>query len=394
MNSSKIFFSLLLLIITVITRAQDSLITEISKSNMTTFSVQGNSFKGKGWDELTKEILKSDFVLIGEDHFSQETPFFTSAIASTAKFDNYFCEIDPYSAKILESKIKTLSETKLNEYINNLGSTFSFYALEPEFNLLKHFAKTQTTIYGTDQILMVADRLICSELSKITKSKEGKIIYETISKKSKTAFEEFIKDNSKPLFIFTQDFENETNKLLKINISIQEKEKIKALQLSAKIYKEGNHNLRIQLMKNNLMHYYTKWYNKKNLFKYGAIHMPKGESLLTIYDIGNLVNNIADSQFKKSLHIMVIGKSGTVSPPYKGGSESKINENGDFYKSLQPLYKNVDLKLWNCFNTRSLKTAIQEGKLVINDIDLLRMVKGYDYIVIIPEVSPAPFLKF
>lgn len=47
---------------------------------------------------------------------------------------------------------------------------------------------------------------------------------------------------------------------------------------------------------------------QKNLFKYGANHMPKGESLMEIFDLGNLVANIEEANYRKSLHIMITGK--------------------------------------------------------------------------------------
>ena len=130
-----------------ITFSQDSLITKIVKKDLTTFSVDTKTFTGKGWDTLYIKIQKSDFVLIGEDHFTNEIPFFFSAITKKVKFDNFFCEIDPYSAKILESKIQNLSEIQLRKYINDFGNVFSFYGLEPEFQLLEQLVKSKTNIY-------------------------------------------------------------------------------------------------------------------------------------------------------------------------------------------------------------------------------------------------------
>jgi len=62
------------------TFSQDSLITQIVKKDLTTFSVDKRTFSGNGWDTLVNKIQKSDFVLIGEDHFTNEIPFFFSAI--------------------------------------------------------------------------------------------------------------------------------------------------------------------------------------------------------------------------------------------------------------------------------------------------------------------------
>jgi hypothetical protein len=371
--------------------SQDSLVTKIAKENLSLFSMDKNSFKGNGWDTLISQVKKSDFVLIGEEHFTKEIPFFFSAISNKVKFDNFFCEIDPYSTKIIESKIKNLSETQLKKYISDFGKTFSFYALEPEFQLLEQLVKLKTNIYGLDQILLVADRLICGELKQKTKNDKAKKIYEDIERKSERHFADFFKDQSKPFYMFTDEFNKQISTLLQLNISKKEHEQIKALILTAKIYKEQDHHLRVQLMKSNLMEVFTKWESKKNLFKFGANHLAKGESLLKIYDIGNLVNNVADSRFKNSLHIMIIGKSGTQASPFKGFPEQVVDENGDNLKSLKPFFNSVKTEQWHCYDLVPIRTALENGKIIVKDIELTRIIKGYDYLIIVPKVTAAKF---
>lgn len=374
--------------------SQDSVITQIAGKNMTTFSVKNQSFEGKGWDTIVSKVQKSDFVLIGEDHFINEIPFFFSALTNKVKFDNFFCEIDPYSAKIIESKIKNLSNTQLRNYVADFGNVFSFYAFDPEFNLLKQLVNSKTSIYGTDQILLVADRLVCSELKLKTKNAKAKKIYENIENKSKSYFAEFLKDQNKPFFMKTVEFESEIKKLLLLNLSQEEKEKAEALQLTAKIYNdEDSHHLRIQLMKSNLMKVYPEWKDKKNLFKFGANHLAKGESLLKIYDIGNLVNNVADSEFKNSLHIMILGKSGTQSSPFQGFPDEIVDENSGSFKLLKPFFDHVNSNEWSCFDMLPLRMALENGKLIVKDVKLARIIKGYDYLVIIPKVTASKFPK-
>lgn len=371
--------------------SQDSLITKIVKKDLTTFSIDKKTFTGNGWDILINQIQKSDFVLIGEDHFTNEIPFFFLAVTTKVKFDNFFCEIDPYSAKIMESNIQNLPEIQLRKYVNDFGNVFSFYALDTEFQLLEQLVKSKINIYGLDQILLVADRLICNELKQKTKNDKAKKIYEKIEERSKIYFADFLNDQNKPFYMLTDEFEKEIAALLQLNLSQEEKEKIEALSLTARIYKGQSHHLRIQLMKNNLMRVYSKWENKKNLFKFGANHLSKGESLLKIYDIGNLVNNVADSKYKNSLHVMIVGKSGTQSSPFKGFPEQPIDENGDNLKSLKPLFNCVTTEQWHCFDMLPIRIALESGKVTVKDIELSRIIKGYDYVIIIPKVTAAKF---
>ncbi|MEO5943774.1 MAG: hypothetical protein ABIP30_05140, partial [Ferruginibacter sp.] len=131
---------------------------------------------------------------------------------------------------------------------------------------------------------------------------------------------------------------------------------------------------------------YAALEHKKSLFKFGANHLAKGESLLKIYDIGNLVNNIADSKFKKSLHIMIVGKSGMQASPFKGFPATKVDENSDDLKVLKPLFALVTGKDWPCFDMLPLRQALDEKKINYTD-GLRRIINGYDYVVIIPEVT-------
>ncbi|MES2651875.1 MAG: hypothetical protein V4663_09045 [Bacteroidota bacterium] len=375
------------------TLAQDSLITTIAKNNVSDFSITPNGFSGTGWNKIIARVNKSNNVLIGEDHFTNEIPFFVTKIASQIKFDNFFCEIDPFTAKLFQTKLKTLATESLKKYVSAYSNTFSFYAFEPEFDLLKQLVKSDVKIYGTDQILLVADRLICSELSQTTKNPRAKALYELISNQSKKHFEDFLKDQKNSFYMYTTEYERNIEELSKLKLSAQELKIINALKLTAKIYKSGDHHLRIQLMKNQLMEVYNDWHNKKNLFKFGANHVLKGQSLLEIYDIGNLVNNISDSQYKESLHLMVIGKSGLQASPFKGFPSEKIDENTGMLKSLKPFFQLVDGKTWKCFDLSPIKKAVDNGKVKITDTTLLRVINGFDLLVVIPEVTASEFVK-
>ncbi|RZK37791.1 MAG: hypothetical protein EOO90_24280 [Pedobacter sp.] len=393
MNLSKLFSSLILLLFTTQLFAQDSLITSLSKKNLTTFNKSNGSFSGAGWENIIKKIKASNDVLIGEDHFTNEIPYFTSAIASTAHFDNFFCEIDPFAANILQQKIKTLSPTALQDYVNTYGNAFSFYSYTAELDLLKQFSKSNTKIFGTDQILIVGDRVICSELQKTTKNPIAKKIYQAIAANSKIYFDRFLKDQSQTFYLLSDDFAKKIDTLSGLKLSTEETKIVDMLKLTAKIYKSRSHELRIQLMKSQLMEVYGNWQGKRNLFKYGANHVTKGESLLEIYDIGALVSNLNDANYKKSLHIMIMGLSGKHASPFEGFPDSEIDPNSNMLKKLMPITKTVEGQDWHCYDLVPLRTELNAGKLVVKDLTLQRIIKGYDLLVVIPKVSAAQFAK-
>jgi hypothetical protein len=389
----KLFSVIIVLSYSGITFGQDSLITSMAKENLTMFIKEGSSFSGPGWNIIIDQTKASNFVLIGEDHFTNEVPYFHAALTSQIKFDNFFCEIDPYLANILEHNIKNFSESELKKFQAEFSNTFAFFALKPEFDLLKQLVESNTRIYGLDQISLMSDRAVCNNLKQTTKDSKAKKIYEAISDSSKIYFDNFLQDHNKPFYLFTNDFQKQLDKLSLLDLSKSEKEIIEALKLSAKIYKEGNHHLRVQLMKNQLLKVNPGWTEQKNLFKFGGIHLAKGESLMKIYDLGNLVNNIADSKYESSLHILILEKSGTQGAPIKGFPEQTIDENSSMLKSLRPFFKAVTGEQWHCFNLIPLREAQEDEKLIVKDITLSRIINGYDLLIIIPVVTAAKLIE-
>jgi hypothetical protein len=372
--------------------AQDSLVNALARENLTRFIEQAGHFEGAGWEQIVTNIKKSNYVLIGEDHFTNEIPAFASAIAMEGAFDNYFCEVDPFSTQTIVDKITTLSPAQLKEFVLKYQNTFSFFAFEPEFKLLQRLVKSKTTIIGTEQIFLLADRLICSELKKITKSHAAKVIYESIEKQSLDYLKEYLKNQDRTFYMLTDEFEQNLKTLLSLELSPKEILALKDMERSRQIYKEQNHALRIQLMKNQLVTSMPALTTQKNLFKYGAVHMPKGESLLRIYDLGNLVNNIADSRFEKSFHVLIVGMNGEMGSPFEGFPPQVLDPaNGDL-KFLNPFFKEVNGTEYHCFDLNPIRQQVEKGKLEIKDKWLLRSIMGYDYLVVIPTVTPAGFI--
>ena len=256
-------------------------------------------------------------------------------------------------------------------FVKKYSTNFSFLEYEPEFNLFKDLVKRNTKIYGAEQISLFADQMIISTLKETSKNKKAIEIYEQMLHNSKLASS---KEGLEKYYLLSEDCLQKIDLLLKLKLSDIERKQIEDLKLSREIYVKRNHPLRIQLLKNILLNQLADWKNKKNLFKFGANHLPKGETILTktdIYDIGNLISNIEEASFRKSLHIMIVGK---------GEDE---NDNASF-KSFVNVAKEDQ---WYCFDLRPLKKSILQNKLKVDDVYLSRVIKGYDYLIYIPKVT-------
>lgn len=391
----KSFFTsclvLLLAASSLLAGAQDSVLTQLALQGRTTFSVEGAGFRGAGWDTLLARIRASNDVLIGEDHFTNEIPFFTSAVAARVHFDNFFGEIDPYVAKLIEAKLRTLPKEASEKYLSNFEEVIAFYGKAPEARLLRQLLPSGTHFFGLDQVLMNADRLLCHDLKEKTKNATARRLYDSIEQKSQRAFAAFLKDPRQPMYLMTEDFQRQLAALRKLPLRAMEVQQLNDLALSARIYREQNHELRIQLMKRNLLRAYAQVRDKKNLFKFGTNHIARGESFFKIYDIGNVVHNLADAEFGQSLHLLVVGRSGRQGSPFKGFPAVNLREDDGEHAYLKPLFRAAAPAGWSCFDLRPLRAAREGGRLVLSDVTFSRLVEGYDFVIVIPEVTPALF---
>lgn len=352
--------------------AQTTLMDSIIQKNYSTFKKnKNNTFEGKGWDTLQDEIIKNNSVLLGESHFTNEVPYFTNAIINNIKFDNYILEIDPYTTNTIIKKIKSLSPAELDKFRDESGSALSFLKGETEFDLFKNIVDQNINIYGAEQISLFSDQLLFSELIKQSKNTKAKEIYKQIIANSAA----YDTKNNSTFYLFSDDFVAKMSALSTLNLSANEKEQLAALQLSKELYLNRIHGLRIQYIKHLVIEKLPEWKNKKNLFKYGANHMPKGESLMEVFDLGNLVANIEEANYRKSLHIMITGKE-------EGETLADLEQ----YKAFLTVVKDDN---WYAFDLRPLKQAISKKKLKVEDLTLERIIKGYDYLVYIPTLTKA-----
>jgi len=362
----------------------------IIRSHTKTFTFNEHDFVGEGWQLIINETKNAQNLMLGEDHFSNEIPAFTKAIANEIKFDNFYIEVDPYSTKIIENMIHNFNADKKQSFLDTYGDLFSFYSLKPEFDLLEHIALSGTTLLGSDQIVGYSDRLVSMQLLNHTKNDKAKEIYSNIMEQSRVQLDSFLKNPQSPMFMMTPNFDSELEKLSELKLSALENQIIEDLKLSKTIYMEQNHKLRVRLIMNQVMKDYSKWVDAKNLFKYGANHLTRGESFLSNYDIGNLVTNITEANYRESLHIMIVGESGFLGSPFRGFPSNPVDAEKGFYTSyLKPFFNVTEGKDWFVFDLRPLRKEVFRKKLEIQNLNLERTIRGYDLLIIIPEVSAA-----
>lgn len=364
----------------------DSLIT----ANAVTFE-GGAQFSGKGWDHLVGKSKRTNYVLIGEDHFISEVPLFTQAFAKQMKPDNYLCELDPWMMKLFTSRITRSTPAQLDAWVTANYMGFSFFQKKNEFGLMRSLIDQKVNLIGTEQVGLMSTSILYQYLSE-TGSPKNRKLYEVLRDSSTAINNRCFADLSKPFFMIVPFFKETMAKLDKASMKPEELALTEAMLRSAGIYNTGSHRERIKLMQQHMMELYPQVIKgKKNLFKYGANHTIKGESYLPVYDLGTTANILAQAENEDSYHIMILPKSGEQAG-FLGG-KNPIDFTEGIYASLKPFFDKASATDWTTIDLEAVRAAVRKNKYEITDKILEKTIFGYDALVVIPVATPAEALR-
>lgn len=364
----------------------DSLLT----ANVLTFK-GGGQFSGKGWDKLLEKSKRTNYVMIGEDHFIAEVPLFTQAFAAQYKPDNYICEVDKWMMEIFASKITKSTQAQLDAWVTSNYNGFSFFQKKNEFDMMRAMLNQKVNLIGIEQVGLMSTTIIYQYLSE-TGSPKNKKLYEMMRDSSFVTNEKFFADTKHPFFMITPLFKTTMAKLDKASMKPDELALTEALVRSAGIYETGSHRERIKLMQENLMALYPQTLKgKKNLFKFGANHTMKGESYIPVYDIGTTGNILAQAEHQDSYHILILPRAGKQAG-FLSGSQDINTKEGIFAALWQYLDKSSKTE-WTMIDLEPIRAAIRRNEIDITDVMLRKTLMGYDALVVIPEASAAESVR-
>ena len=384
----------LITISTAYAQQPDTLWTRLLNENTLLLQPSPTGFTGKGWDLIQAGVKENQYVLIGEDHFMAEIPYFTEQVLKTTSFNTFALEVDPYIARMLTQKLAQTDTVSLKKWAVQAGPALSFYSLQEEFHMLQEASRRHTSLIGLDQVMMMSDQLLYDDLAHKATRPRVRQRYADMAERATLSAMKAAADLSHPMYMQSAVFEQDLAALAKEPMAISEKQTLDDIQLSARIYKSQSHALRVQLMKHQLMAAYASAIkDKKVLVKLGAMHCARGESYLTVYDCGNLLSNLAESDYKGTYHIAIFGKNGIQGSPFKALPERPLDPVDGELKFLKPFFEVTPGESWVVFNLLPIRKALQKQKINIIDVDLRRTILGYDALVIFPTAHPSHSLK-
>lgn len=381
-------------------RAQDSTFTRLIRQNQFALTPQGSQFSGPGWAKIQEAIQKSQFVLVGEDHGMAEIPLFTAAVARELKPALYAIEVDPYVAANLTRFAAQPGQP--TAYLRQYAGSLCFGTLAEEFELARTLRAQQARIIGLDQIFITNAAPTYRQLAGLVKGKAAQAYFAQRAAAYERQAHAALLEAS-PSFVMLKQTPAAIDSLL----ALTKTESPAAQQLaqdyaaSYRIYLSGSHQDRVNLMKRNLLQELRPYQTAaglavpKMLFKFGAFHLARGASPIgfgEFYDLGNLMQNVADIQQQKSLHILIVGKQGAKvdgvgillqNHPPTTYTEASYDEE----LPIKAFTDGLSGPAWGVFDLRPLRKALAQEKPQLPGRKLERIITGYDYLVVVPETT-------
>lgn len=412
----KLILQFLLMVNVYAAGAQDKpALTEMNLAKSTYyFEIRDDKLVGAGAAFLTEEFKTNQFVLLGEYHNSFQISKFTRAIIpilDTAGFRNFGLEIGPVSAEILKEfsqdpgKIKErlhafntryLIPTKQRSY-----TAIPFFSNAEDADFLKEAAARKWNLIGLDQefiysYLPLLDRMY-NNLNAAAKTKLN-AAYNKATELVKTAYK-IDEEEDKQLeetIASSQDFESFLKSASEKNYANQ---KIAgALRKTTDIYLKGakrkyleQNSERVTYMKQNLSENITKLkFNLKQdkmFLKMGAVHTGKGFSPLSLFEIGNTLNELASYNGNKSLHININSRF-----YIDGGKEiDDLADTTGFGYRFKALFQMAKKDKWTVIDLRPLRYNVFYARAYKLDEIIWDIFKGHDLYIIPPmDIDPTP----
>ncbi|PXX98775.1 hypothetical protein DF185_15465 [Marinifilum breve] len=368
---------------------------ELLKNNTYYFEISEGEAYGEGFEILKNQIKNSQFVVLGEEHFSARVSEFTNAIvpALTKNDFKYFAaEIGANSAKVMSELIKEKhSLYDFNTRINNLVGEVPvpFFDGKEDEVFLKAFMENEFELWGIDQEYFTSQVFLLDKLFLLSEnSKRLNSLYTVAKDFAISATKKSIQDRKYKLsvsLLHSDEINDFFNALDRSNFEINKI--IDDLKKSWEVYKAFDENeqyynihKRLHIMQENFTEYYRKSMEVEALpkvfVKIGGVHASKGRSHHNIYDIGNFIMELANFNQQKSTHILIF-------PSAHINQEGKISSNID--EADETLFSSiVDFKseMWTLIDLKSIEKSSWKNK--IESESLKDYMYRFDYMILTP----------
>lgn len=388
--------------------AQDSILVATIQQNTYNLNLSEQGFSGDGAIVLQEAMKAPQFLLVGEQHGIVEVGAFTDALLKAARplgFE-YFCiETDPFIAQKLEQLVGE-GKQALDEFVRAFPLSIPFYDNDEDFQMLTTALEPGEgqlpKLWGVDQVFAAAPRYLFHRLTEIAPDAQAKALAADYLKKGREGLEAVMKSGDFNQMILNKLEEKDFEQLLtafgndpqlestQIILGMIKTKEIYAAWHAGKYHQ--NNLIRSKLMKKQFMEYYRQAEKlsptPKVVFKFGATHTYRGLSYYHVFDLGNLVSEIAAMNEMESLHIHFSGIKGKANSSLQGvqSFDSQKDIAPEIWAAIADRAAGED---WIMIDMRPLREKFGRRQLK----PIKSEVFNNDFWIFVPEATPLSTIR-
>ncbi len=408
-NLTWLFLSFSLILVPQL-RGQDSLNTDLIKPFARFFEIKDGRLDGAGASFIEEASENSQYTLIGEYHGSKKISEFTEALIPQLDEHNYryfALEVGPISAKKLTQWSQSTNDVQqalfdFNHRYNYMDGDFTaipFFSYKEDAAFLQQSALRNWALIGLDQEFYFGFEMLLDVLFEQLNSKEQQQ-YQSAYQTAKDSLNAITRDDIAekrrlPTEVnhcsAIQDF------LDQMNLISGNEATVDAFRTSIALYKmnndrqwRANNEQRALYMKQNMRQSMEQLgfdlKQDKMLIKMGGYHNSRGQSPMEVFDVGNMMSELAEFHGNSSLHI-------TFTPRFymeEGRVKDQLQEEPDGRYNIFAALGKKDQ--WVVIDLREIQHGLYYYPIkyrVTKEVEDL--IKRYDLLIIPPiEADPTP----
>ena len=366
---------------------------------------QNGAFSGPGWDLLLAEGRKSRFFLVGEEHGVAEIPAVVRELFRALQPDGYrhlAIEISPPMATVLDELARGADGLqKLSAFYRQYPPGVAFFTLKEEAELL---VAARAAVAGSTPVLwgldyeVTADRYLFDRIRRKAPDGPAKAAAEALYEQSAVAWKTVSTEKNPAAFFSFANAPEILNDLRQAwpnpdPESAQALDVIgETLAINRAFVENRNWESNDRRARLNRKNFLGHWVEDREmgpaprvLFKMGASHMLRGRNVTEVFDLGNLVSEMAAAEGSQSFHLLVAGGDGTqhaifnpMSLAYEPAPVDLVAEAG-----LRVITGQVLPAGYTLIDLRPLRPLLSAARTKTVDPELMRMVHGFDAVLIL-----------
>lgn len=384
----------------------DSLLSALLLEHRAPIALEGDRLTGPGALWLTEEAQAAQFVMLGEVHGIAEVPALTLALLHAMGEPgpvHLVVETGPHTAaRLAEEALQ--GRGALERFNARYPLGVPFFNMHEEMDLLVAAVGAGVPVWGVDQEFIGSPRIWWEVLEQRAPSPAARGQVHALRQAEAAAVEAALAGNPGGLFLMSDVAEPTAALRAAFAGDAEAVAIIEALAGSALIYRTlmvdravyASNDRRARLMRRTFLDHYRRARAAQGappraVLKFGFNHLLRGRNLIDVFDLGNLVAELATVEGGRAFNLVVLAGPGsevTGIAPGRGFYTQPSETIAEPWAA--PLVDALDPSAWTLFDLRPLRAPLQAGRIEPEE-GLADLIWGFDGALVLVGSTPAAF---